>query len=273
MKFFTILCLTFILVSCGKISAPSIVSPDLNMKKVSDEEYGASPLTYTNILKKYLISELSNHEETKIEFVNEPQRLSIEHLGNTYSGYRVCLSLNEKKDGYYRGWRNHFFMINSDKVILHLFDSGLLTIPFEYCITRDVSKTMLVQNIPETIESKQLETEKINNAKSIDDMDKSKPSLAYVDPGYKSNTKENKFILCNLKDEEITFVFNESSSTFYQFDFDTKKYFEPEFTEVLIAARSPNINIDINRVSGLIEITSESSKSNGKCDILDKTRF
>ena len=222
--------------------------------------------------KKYLISELSNHEETKIEFVNEPQRLSIEHLGNTYSGYRVCLSLNEK-DGYYRGWRNHFFMINSDKVILHLFDSGLLTIPFEYCITRDVSKTMLVQNIPETIESKQLETEKINNAKSIDDMDKSKPSLAYVDPGYKSNTKGNKFILCNLKDEEITFVFNESSSTFYQFDFDTKKYFEPEFTEVLIAARSPNINIDINRVSGLIEITSESSKSNGKCDILDKTRF
>ena len=43
-------------------------------EKVSDEEYGASPLTYTNILKKYLISELSNHEETKIEFVNEPQR-------------------------------------------------------------------------------------------------------------------------------------------------------------------------------------------------------
>ena len=38
-----------------------------------------------------------NHEETKIEFVNEPQRLSIEHLGDTYSGYRVCLSLNEKK--------------------------------------------------------------------------------------------------------------------------------------------------------------------------------
>ena len=63
-------------------------------------------------------------------------------------------------------------MINSDKVILHLFDSGLLTIPFEYCITRDVSKTMLVQNIPETIESKQLETEKINNAK-YGDMDKS----------------------------------------------------------------------------------------------------
>ena len=61
------------------------------MKKVSDEEYGASPLTYTNILKKYLISELSNHEETKIEFVNEPQRLSIEHLGNTYSGYSLPL--------------------------------------------------------------------------------------------------------------------------------------------------------------------------------------
>ena len=37
-------------------------------------------LLHIQTFKKYLISELSNHEETKIEFVNEPQRLSIEHL-------------------------------------------------------------------------------------------------------------------------------------------------------------------------------------------------
>ena len=62
--------LNFILVSCGKISAPSIVSPDLNMKK-SLMKSMVLVLLHTNILKKYLISELSNHEETKIEFVNE----------------------------------------------------------------------------------------------------------------------------------------------------------------------------------------------------------
>ncbi|MEC8085979.1 MAG: hypothetical protein VX096_03360 [Pseudomonadota bacterium] len=273
MKFLTFFFLTFLLVSCGNIKSPSIISPDLNLKMVSDGDYGSIPLTYTKILKKYLIKEFNDHKETKIEFVNEPQRLSIEHLGDIYSGFRVCLSINEKKDGYYRGWRNHFFMINNDEVTLHLYDSGLLTIPFEYCITRDVSKTMLVQNIPEKIESEQLEIKKIDKAKSINDMDESKPSLAYVDPDYDSYSRGNKFILCNLNNDEITFVFNESNSTFYQFGFDSKQSFEPMFTEVLIAAKSQNANIEINRVSGLIQITTENSKSNGKCDILDKTRF
>ena len=109
MKFLTFFFLTFLLVSCGNIKSPSIISPDLNLKMVSDGDYGSIPLTYTKILKKYLIKELNDHKETKIEFVNEPQRLSIEHLGDTYSGFRVCLSINEKKDGYYRGWRNHFY--------------------------------------------------------------------------------------------------------------------------------------------------------------------
>ena len=53
--------------------------------------------------------------------MNAPQKLTIDHLGNTYSGYRVCLSMNEKKK-YYKGWRNHLFIINDNKV-LHLFDS------------------------------------------------------------------------------------------------------------------------------------------------------
>tara|TARA_B100001027_G_scaffold197197_1_gene154520 strand:- start:739 stop:1560 length:822 start_codon:yes stop_codon:yes gene_type:complete len=273
MRFLSIFFLTFLLVSCGNIPAPSIVSPDLNLKKVSEGDYGSIPLPYKKILKKYLIKELNNHEETKIEFINEPQKLSIDHLGDTYSGYRVCLSINETKNGYYRGWRNHFFMINNDEVTLHLYDSGLLTIPFEYCITRDDSKTMLVKNIPERIESEQSEIEKTDKAKSINDMDESKPSLAYVDPDYDSSSRGNQFILCNVNNDEITFVFNESNNTFYQFGFDSKQSFEPVFTEVLIAAKSQNANIDINRVSGLIQITTENSKSNGKCDTLDKTRF
>ena len=272
MKYFILSCFAFLLVSCSNIPAPSIMSPELS-RNVSLGGYGDNPSTYTNILKKYLIKELNNHKETKIEFVNEPQRLSVDHLGDTYSGYRVCLSINEKKDGYYRGWRNHFFMINNDEVTLHLYDSGLLTIPFEYCITRNISKTMLVQNIPETFESEKLDKEKINNAQSIDDMDSSKPSLAYVDPQYQANSLGNKFIHCVLDNKEMTFVFNESNNTFYQFEFNDKKFFEPIFTEVLIAAKNSDVTIDINRVSGSIEMVSKMSKNNGKCDILDKTRF
>ena len=102
--------LIFFISACGKISAPSIITPDYS-QRVSEGGYGDAPLTYTNILKKYLINKLPNHQETKIEFINEPQKLSIDHLGDNYSGYRVCLSINEKQDGYYRGWRNHFFMI------------------------------------------------------------------------------------------------------------------------------------------------------------------
>ena len=270
--FLTSFFIMLILASCGKIPAPSVITPELS-RKVSQSDYGDNPSTYSNILKNHLIKKLENHRDAKVEFVNEPQRMSIDHLGNTYSGYRVCLSVNEMKDGYYRGWRNHFFMIKNNEVTLHLYDSGLLTIPFEYCITRDTSKTMLVQNIPDSIESNEPDVEKIENAKSIEEMDKSKPTVAYISPESESVTRGNKFILCNIQNKEVTFVFNESSNMFYQFEFENKKYFEPTFTEILIAARSSDVSIDINRVSGFIEITTEKSKNNGKCDILDRTRF
>ena len=43
-------------------------------------------------------------------------------------------------------------MIQGDDVKLHLFDSGLLTIPFEYCVTRDRSKEIFIDDIPEVKE-------------------------------------------------------------------------------------------------------------------------
>ena len=84
------------------------------------------------------------------------------------------------KDGYYRGWRNHFFMIKNNEVTLHLYDSGLLTIPFEYCITRYIKNYAGTVNIPDSIESNEPDVEKIENAKSIEEMDKSKPTVAYI---------------------------------------------------------------------------------------------
>ena len=96
MKLLYILSLIFIVSSCGKISAPSILSPSQNTNvKVS---YGGSPNdNYPKILKDYLKANLNNHKTAKVEFINEPSKLSINHLGDTYSGYRVCLSINEKE--------------------------------------------------------------------------------------------------------------------------------------------------------------------------------
>ena len=35
--------------------------------------------------------------DAKIEFVNQPSRLSIEQMGDVYHGYRVCLSINSRQ--------------------------------------------------------------------------------------------------------------------------------------------------------------------------------
>ena len=98
------------------------------------------------------------------------------------------------------------------------------------------------------------------------------PPVAYIQPEIEY-AKKNKFILCKMNDRELTFVFNEFDRVFYQFEFDSKKYYEPEFSDILIAATNSDIKININRVSGRIKITSKKSKNDGKCDILDNTQF
>ena len=125
-----------LLASCSKIPTPSILAPSTN-QDTRQVNYGILPDNYQKVLKDYLIDTLVNYRQAKVEFINEPEELSINHLGDNYTGYRVCLSINVKQGEYYRGYRNHFFMIKDGKVSLHLFDSGLLKIPFEYCVSRD----------------------------------------------------------------------------------------------------------------------------------------
>ena len=131
---------------------------------------------------------------------------------------------------------------------------------------------MLVKDIPERLN--QSEKEVIDSAKtrSIDDMDDIVPPVAYIQPEIEF-AKKNKFILCKMNDSELTFVFNEFDRIFYQFGFDSKKYYEPEFSDILIAATNSDVKININRVSGRIKITGINSKNDGKCDILDNTKF
>ena len=83
MKALYVILLTFTLASCGKIPAPSILSPseDTNVQAVS---FGVNPSNYQKILKDFLKSNLQNYQTAKVEFINKPSKIKIDHLGDTY---------------------------------------------------------------------------------------------------------------------------------------------------------------------------------------------
>ena len=294
MRFLTYMVSAFILSSCANIQAPSIILPSENkdLRKVS---FGESPKNYQKILKDYLINNLANYENAKVEFINEPAKSSIDHLGDTYSGYRVCLSINEKKGEYYRGHKNHFFLINNNKVDLHLFDSGLLTIPFEYCVTRNKSREFLVQDIPdkeisvdsmdkikltskEDLKYRELETEleklkkENRDLKRIDKREqKNIDDIAKIETTKKVYSEDtNIYILCSFNDKDMTYVFNDNKETFRLIDKLNIVSYNVSFNEAYIVANKDDTELTINRVSGSAVI---SSIGRGQCKLTDRTKF
>ena len=258
-----VISILLILTSCSNIPAPSILLPseNLNIQKTS---FGKAPTNYQKILKNYLIGSMNSFKRAKVEFINQPTKISINHLGNTYSGYRVCLSINEKRGEYYRGYKNHFFLITNNKVSLHLFDSGLLTIPFEYCVTRNTINEIYVEDIPE------------KDSLTIDDMDnidlqkQDKISVAKLEEDV---LLSNIYILCIANNVEYTYIFNEKDNAFRKLDGLNEIVYEVAFNEGYIVASKENIEITINRVSGKsVEIQGEKSVF-GMCKLLDKTKF
>jgi hypothetical protein len=260
-----ILCL-FIIGSCSKIPAPSFLSPSesSSLQKVS---FGESPNNnYQKILKDYLVNNMNSYKRARVEFINSPSKISIDHLGDTYSGYRVCLSINEKKGDYYRGYKNHFFLINNDKVILHLYDSGLLVIPFEYCVTRNIKNEFFVEDIPE---EKYTEIENMDNSELIEKKE-NEIEIAKID---QQSHNINTYILCNIDNIEYTYIFNEKSKNFAMVNGLKKVDYQVSFNEAYIVATLEDIEVTINRVSGkLVESYDNKSKS-GSCELLDKTKF
>ena len=289
MKIYLLLIL-FVISSCGKLPSPSILSPSENMstQKVS---YGEEPSAYQNILKNYLIANLENYQIAKVEFINKPSKLSINHLGDNYSGYRVCLSINEKKGPYYKGYRNHFFLINNNKVDLHLYDSGLLTIPFEYCVSRDSSNEISV----ESMDSIELTSKDSNSYKKLkNELDKLKKenddlkkldkdssesnqkdieSLAKTETSKEAyNNKDNIYISCIFDDKSTTYIFNAGTETFKLINkLDTISYIV-SFNDAYIVATNENLELTINRVTGKASLENKTLEK-GLCSLTNKRKF
>ena len=193
-----LLILAVVVSGCSKLPAPSLISPTQN-NNTQSVSYGIPPDNYQKVLKDYLIKNLKDYKTAKVEFINEPAKSTIDHLGDTYSGFRVCLSINEQRGDYYIGYRNHFFMINNNDVSLHLFDSGLLTIPFEYCVTRDTRKEIFIDDIPE--DKQDIMVERMDDVKIVKKEDD-------------SMILGNTYIVCKFADNQETYVFNERNNTF-----------------------------------------------------------
>ena len=302
MKFFSFFLLLVFLSSCGKIPAPGLLSPseNINMQPVS---FGEEPSNYQKILKDYLIDTLKDSKTAKVEFINVPSKISIDHLGSNYIGYRVCLSINEKRGEYYIGYRNHFFLLNNNKVSLHLYDSGLLTIPFEYCVSRNIDRELYVDDIPDNkeevsiegmddikltskgeIEYKKLETEleklKQENRElkrkdqSISNKKKEGMSdLAKIESNKDIDIKkDNIYILCSFDDSENTYIFNTNKRIFSLIDELDVIPYAVNFNDAYIVASNEAIELTINRVSGKAVLENKVRKS-GVCRLTNKTKF
>ena len=302
MKFLLSFSLILIISSCGKIPVPSLLAPSEN-KGTQKVSFGEEPVSYQNILKKYLIKNLNNYQNAKVEFINKPSKLSINHLGNNYTGYRVCLSINEKKGEYYLGYRNHFFLINNNKVDLHLYDSGLLTIPFEYCVSRNTNNEYFIDDIPEKIEEISIEAmdsieltskENASYQKLKNELDKLKQEnielrrigenkseskekniqdLAKIETPVKTyETKDNIYISCIFDDKSNTYIFNTSEETFKLINkLDIVSYIV-SFNDAYIVATNEAMELTINRVTGKAALENKTVKK-GMCTLTNETKF
>ena len=272
---------------------PSLLSPSENSNN-QQVSFGLEPDNYQKILKDYLIINLENSKTAKIEFINTPTKISIDHLGNNYVGYRVCLSINQKRGEYYLGYKNHFFLLNNNNVSLHLYDSGLLTIPFEYCVSRNIDRELYVDDIPDNKEEVSIEgmdnikltsKEQIQYKKLETELEKLKQEnrelkrkqdmndLAKIESNKDIEVKkDNIYILCSFDNDENTYILNTNKKTFKLMDKLNVTPYALSFNEAYIVASNEDIELTINRVSGKAVLENKISKR-GVCKLTNETKF
>ena len=262
-KYYLIL-FTLFLSGCGKslIPLPSMALPERNLSYVNDIDLGPYPENYQLLLKNYLIKNLINQETAKLDFINTPQKISISHLGSEFNGYRVCLSINTKnRKNIYTGYKTHLFLFKNDIIELHLYDSGLLKIPFELCVDRDEQKSIYIDDIPD-----------INPEITIDKMD----SPEVIKNKELLGTKKNpKYILCDVNSIERTFYFHENSNSLSEsIGVKDKNFDNVVYSKTHISGSYKNEEVLINRVSGKIILSYGSKKPvSGECSLLKNRKF
>lgn len=269
-KIIIIILLSIYLGGCSKgiLPVPQTVMPERSNKTFSPESYGEYPNNYQKILKKFLQEKIINHRDAMVDFINVPSQISINQLGNEFTGYRICLSVNAKnRKSVYTGYKTHLFVINNGKVVLHLFDSGLLKIPFSLCVDRDESKAIYLDDIPDT----EITIDEMDEKITIDKMDKIDPLKEKIN----KHKMDDIYILCKLNNVERTFVFNEYKTSLSEsIGIDEVEFDNIKFSTTHIFGIRSNEEILINRISGSVTSTkSKTSIDTGSCELLNSKKF
>ncbi len=267
MQKFSFIIVAIILSGCAKtfMPLPGAVMPERLVGSAPLEAYGEYPKNYQKILKDYLQRKLHKPNSAQIEFVNSPDKIGIHHLRDDVYGYRVCLSINEENvRGQSTGFKNHFFLIKNSSVVLHLFDSGMLKIPFELCVTLSEQRRIYLDDIedqpaaPATIEE-------------MDDPSLQKPSKIRRQ---RESLDKDIYISCQIDNKEFTYVFNQAVSSLEEsVDIKTVPFEKVEFSKTHILGRLQDKEILINRVSGTVFLTINGVEKKGMCKLLEKKKF
>lgn len=223
-------CLGF-LSACATTSDPS---------SVDNVSFGEQPADYKNIVKTYLEN---NPAETplnleRIEFLNEPNKFIYHQFTQEKFGYRVCALINTQTS---RGLRAHFFLVNNNEVIEHLYDLGLLRLSKELC---DVDM---------------LTSESRMTAVTTEVVDEN---------GFK-------YITCHGNDNKAFFAINSKKRQLLkQHDGKQVAIFNIEqLTDTYIVATSADSRISINRISGTMLEQTHGIESQAVCELSSKQRF
>ena len=263
MKKIALISLVLIITGCAKVLSPTrLIIPEYNTEIVSENSYGQYPKEYQKILKEYLQNNLINHEDAKVEFINKPSKSSIQQIGDIYTGYRLCLSINSRNSKLiYTGYKTHLFVINNSEVTLHLYDSGLLKIPFNLCVNRNEINSIYLNEIPDITEDMPLD--------EMDSID-----LNNI-PETTLKNKNNIYILCEVNDTVRTLYFNEYKRKLVEsLGVEEFEFKDVKFSTTHILGLSESEEILVNRVSGSIIITKLGSEPvKGNCALLDDKKF
>ena len=122
----------------------------------------------------------------------------------------------------------------------------------------------------EVDDTKSILIDEIDTESTIDKMD---DVIIRDIPKQDSNIRDI-FLSCIVDETERTFVFNENKQSFYEAIGLDKLNYSVKFSKThIFASNEERDEILINRVSGTTTFTRDSKISEGKCSLLDQTKF
>lgn len=235
-----------LLTACASIPGQGLVD--------EHADYGPFPEDYQSIATAYLQSQpgILPLDMSTAKFLNTPDKFTYSQIGRSDKyGYRVCAMVTTV-DG--RETSSNFLLINNDKVITYLHDTGLIRLSDGFC-----NVEMLMLGSRQTTMSAEVT-----------------PAVEAAVPAAVVNDHGFKYIVCRAGDKEIFFAFNaEKNQLLEQQDgrVVTTLVMEQLSDSFIIATAAEDTRVSINRVSGAMRYRLTGVESEGRCELASRQQF